>query len=174
MNRLYLYLILISFLFLSCSKNDKEDNAKVYKKEMVTITLEKDDDDNIVIKGISIYDEEAMKESALLDLKTYLGLPYSEDGVNTAYEMFYSKNYKDILARTRNIKNVDEYIESNPSLDFEFHITINKVNDIIVDGNSVIINSDTTIYDRVSKVRSKANQTFTMTNENNKWVIKLI
>ena len=174
MNKTYFgfCLILISILSLSClRKNTTDIETTTNEKEMVTIVLEQDDDEDIVIKDIKSYDENAIKESALESLEIYLALPYSEEGVDIAYDEFYSKEYKNILAKTRNVKNAVEYIESDPSLDFEFNIKINKVNSIIITGNSVKISCNTTIYDRVNKVTSKAVQTFNMLNEDNKWVI---
>ena len=162
-------LIFISILSISCLRKNTENT--IDSKELVTIVLEQNDEDGIVIKDIKSYDETAIKESALESLEMYLGLPYTEEGVDTAYETFYSKDYKNILAKTRNVKNAVEYIESDPSLDFEFNIKINKVNSIIITGNSVKISCNTTIYDRVSKITSKAVQTFNMLNEDNKWVI---
>lgn len=176
MNKTYfcIYLTLISILSVSCLKN-KTDNVpsttNENENELVTVVLEKNDEGSIVIKDIKPYDEKAIKKSALESLEKYLSLPYTEEGIDMAYEMFYSKEYKDILARTRNVKNAVEYIESNPTLDFEFHIKISKVNSIIITGDSVRISCDTTIYDRVNKITSKAIQTFNMLNEDNKWVI---
>lgn len=167
-----LYLTLISILSVSCLRKDA-DNIDVTTNEnkLVTIVLEKNDENNIVITDVKPYDEKLIKKSALQSLEEYLGLPYTEEGVDTAYEVFYSKEYKNILAKTRNVKNAVDYIASNPTLDFEFHIKINKVNSIVLTGNSVSISCNTTIYDRVNKVTSKAIQTFNMLNEDNKWVI---
>jgi len=166
------YLILISILSVSCLR-DKTDNVPytTNENELVTIVLEKNDEDSIVIKDIKPYDEKAIKKSALKSLEKYLTLPYTAEGIDMAYEMFYSKEYKNILAKTRNVKNAVEYIKSNPTLDFEFYIKINKVNSSIIANDSVIISCNTTIYDRANKITSKAIQTFNMLNEDDKWVI---
>ena len=174
MNKAYLIfcLILIPILSLSClRKNTTDIDNKPNEKELITIVLEQNNEDGIVIKDVKSYDENAIKESALERLETFLSLPYTEEGLDKAYDEFYSKEYKNILAKTRNVKNSLEYIASEPSLDFEFNIKINKVNSIIITGNSVKISCDTTIYDRANKATSKAVQTFNMLNEDNKWVI---
>ena len=115
--------------------------------------------ENIEIKD---YNEDKLKKLALSSLKEFYALPYNEESVRIAYEKFYSTNYKEILRKTRNIKNADEYVQSNPSLDFEFETTIDKVYDIKLDGKKAYIDVDSSVYDRVEDNTSKARQTFVM------------
>ncbi len=164
-----IFLSLFVLLNFSCKKEEviveKENSSKI------TIKLSKDDDQNIVIKEKISYNEEEMKEVALSSLVEFLSLPYDAQGVSTAYEQFYSENYKAILARERGIKNVEEYVLSEPSLDFEFEAEVSKVNNIWFEGSKVYIDVESSIYDRLIGSKTKLNQVFTMTYENNKWVV---
>ena len=165
---MYKYILLISLLILpliSCSRNDKGKNVK-----RVEIVLKDNEEhkENIEIKD---YNEDKLKKLALSSLKEFYALPYNEESVRIAYEKFYSTNYKEILRKTRNIKNADEYVQSNPSLDFEFETTIDKVYDIKLDGKKAYIDVDSSVYDRVEDTTSKARQTFVMSYENNRWVV---
>ncbi|MEI0604077.1 hypothetical protein R4K55_07620 [Brachyspira alvinipulli] len=165
---MYKYILLISLLILpliSCSGNDKGKNVK-----RVEIVLKDNEEhkENIEIKD---YNEDKLKKLALSSLKEFYALPYNEESVRIAYEKFYSTNYKEILRKTRNIKNADEYVQSNPSLDFEFETTIDKVYDIKLDGKKAYIDVDSSVYDRVEDTTSKARQTFVMSYENNRWVV---
>ena len=165
---MYKYILLISLLILpliSCSGNDKGKNVK-----RVEIVLKDNEEhkENIEIKD---YNEDKLKKLALSSLKEFYALPYNEESVRIAYEKFYSTNYKEILRKTRNIKNADEYVQSNPSLDFEFETTIEKVYDIKLDGKKAYIDVDSSVYDRVEDTTSKARQTFVMSYENNRWVV---
>lgn len=154
--------IIFLILILSCSKSKNGSNK-------VEIILSKDDDkENIEIKK---YSESELKALALDSLKEFLSLPYDAGGVWTAYEKFYSSDYKEILNKSRNIKNADEYVISEPSLDFEFEITIDKVHSITLEGKKAYIEVDSSVYDRVEDSSSKAHQTFVMEYEDNKWVI---
>ena len=76
-----------------------------------------------------------------------------------------------MTGKSRNIKNADDYVESDPSLDFEFETTIDKVYGIKLDGQKAYIDVDSSVYDRVEDTTSKARQTFIMSYENNRWVI---
>lgn len=165
---MYKYILLISLLILpliSCSGNDKGKNVK-----RVEIVLKDNEEhkENIEIKD---YNEDKLKKLALSSLKEFYALPYNEESVRIAYEKFYSTNYKEILRKTRNIKNADEYVQSNPSLDFEFETTIDKVYDIKLDGKKAYIDVDSSVYDRVEDTTLKARQTFVMSYENNRWVV---
>ena len=165
---MYKYILLISLLILpliSCSGNDKGKNVK-----RVEIVLKDNEEhkENIEIKD---HNEDKLKKLALSSLKEFYALPYNEESVRIAYEKFYSTNYKEILRKTRNIKNADEYVQSNPSLDFEFETTIDKVYDIKLDGKKAYIDVDSSVYDRVEDTTSKARQTFVMSYENNRWVV---
>lgn len=162
------YILLISLLILpliSCSGNDK---AKNVKRVEIVLKDSEEDKENIEIKD---YNEDKLKKLALSSLKEFYGLPYDEKSVRIAYEKFYSTNYKEILRKTRNIKNADEYVQSDPSLDFEFETTIEKVYDIKLDGKKAYIDVDSSVYDRVENTTSKARQTFVMSYEDNKWVV---
>ena len=108
---------------------------------------------------------------AVNSLKEFLSLPYSAEGVWKAYEKFYSSAYKEILNKSRNIKNADDYVLSEPSLDFEFETTIDKVYSVKLEGKKVYIEVDSSVYDRVNDSHSKARQTFIMEYEDGKWVI---
>ena len=155
----YIFVIFL-ILILSCSKSE---NNKVE-----IILNDKDDKENIEIKK---YNESELKELALDSLKEYLSLPYNAQGVWIAYEKFYSSSYKEILNKSRNIKNADDYVLSEPSLDFEFEITIDKVYSISLEGEKAYIEVDSSIYDRVNNSLSKVRQTFIMEYEDGKWVI---
>ena len=161
------YILLISLLILaliSCSGNDKGKNVK---RVEIVLKDNEEDKENIEIKD---YNEDKLKKLALSSLKEFYALPYDEESVRIAYEKFYSTNYKEILRKTRNIKNADEYVKSNPTLDFEFETTIDKVYDIKLDGKKAYIDVDSSVYDRVEDTTSKARQTFVMSYEDNKWV----
>ncbi|MEI0525043.1 hypothetical protein R4K54_03860 [Brachyspira murdochii] len=158
-------IITIILLILSCSNNNKENIQK-----RVEIIL-KDDIDSIENREVIEYDEDKLKQLALSSLKEFYSMPYNQENVRIAYEKFYSANYKEILRKSRNIKNADEYVQSNPSLDFEFETKIDKVYDIKLDGQKAYIDADSSVYDRVEDTTSKARQTFIMCYENNKWVI---
>lgn len=163
-----IFLSLFMLLNFSCKEEvvvEKENSSKII------IKLSKDDDQNIVIKDKIVYNEEEMKDVALNSLVEFLSLPYDAQGVWTAYEQFYSEGYKAILARERGIKNVHEYVLSEPSLDFEFEAEISKVNNIWFEGSKVYIDVESSIYDRLVRSKTKLNQVFTMTYENNKWVV---
>ena len=165
---LFKYTLLISLLilsFISCSGNDKEKNTK--RVEIILKDDIEDDKENIEIKD---YNEDNLKKLALSSLKEFYALPYDAEGVRIAYEKFYSTNYKEILRKTRNIKNAEEYVQSDPSLDFEFETKIDKVYDIKLDGKKAYIDVDSSVYDRVEDTTSKARQTFVMSYEDNKWV----
>ncbi len=154
--------IIFLILILSCSEKQKDSDK-------VEIILSGDDDkENIEVKK---YNESELKALALDSLKEFLSLPYDASGVWTAYEKFYSSSYKEILNKSRNIKNADDYVISEPSLDFEFETTIDKVHSIILEGKKAYIEVDSSVYDRVDNSSSKARQTFIMEYEDNKWVI---
>ena len=145
-------------LFVSCGSGN----------EKVEIILSDEEEEAVEIKN---YDEDALKTSALKSLEEFLSLPYDEESVKMAYNNFYSSNYKEILAKTRNVKNADEYAASNPSLDFEFETKIEKVYSIKLEGKNAYIDVGTSVYDRVNKSTANMRQTFIMAQENNKWVI---
>ncbi|MEI0581355.1 hypothetical protein [Brachyspira pilosicoli] len=145
-------------LFVSCGSGN----------EKVEIILSDEEEEAVEIKS---YDEDALKTSALKSLEEFLSLPYDEESVKMAYNNFYSSNYKEILAKTRNVKNADEYAASNPSLDFEFETKIDKVYSIELKGKNAYIDVSTSVYDRVNKSTANMRQTFVMEQENNKWVI---
>lgn len=155
----YLFIIFLIFI-LSCSNSKNNSNNRV------EIILQ--DKDSMEIKK---YDENVLKELALDSLKEFLSLPYDASGVWTAYEKFYSSAYKEILDKSRNIKNADDYVLSEPSLDFEFETTIDKVYSVELEGKKAHIEVDSSVYDRVEDSYSKARQTFVMEYEDNKWVI---
>lgn len=155
----YLFVIFLIFI-LSCSNSKNNSNNRV------EIILQ--DKDSMEIKK---YDENVLKELALDSLKEFLSLPYDASGVWTAYEKFYSSDYKEILDKSRNIKNADDYVLSEPSLDFEFETTIDKVYSVELEGKKAHIEVDSSVYDRVEDSYSKARQTFVMEYEDNKWVI---
>ncbi len=155
----YLFIIFLIFI-LSCSNSKNNSNNRV------EIILQ--DKDSMEIKK---YDENVLKELALDSLKEFLSLPYDASGVWTAYEKFYSSDYKEILDKSRNIKNADDYVLSEPSLDFEFETTIDKVYSVELEGKKAHIEVDSSVYDRVEDSYSKARQTFVMEYEDNKWVI---
>lgn len=154
-----LFIIFLIFI-LSCSNSKNNSNNRV------EIILQ--DKDSMEIKK---YDENVLKELALDSLKEFLSLPYDASGVWTAYEKFYSSDYKEILDKSRNIKNADDYVLSEPSLDFEFETTIDKVYSVELEGKKAHIEVDSSVYDRVEDSYSKARQTFVMEYEDNKWVI---
>lgn len=155
----YLFVIFLIFI-LSCSNSKNNSNNRI------EIILQ--DKDSMEIKK---YDENVLKELALDSLKEFLSLPYDASGVWTAYEKFYSSDYKEILDKSRNIKNADDYVLSEPSLDFEFETTIDKVYSVELEGKKAHIEVDSSVYDRVEDSYSKARQTFVMEYEDNKWVI---
>lgn len=155
----YLFITFLIFI-LSCSNSKNNSNNRV------EIILQ--DKDSMEIKK---YDENVLKELALDSLKEFLSLPYDASGVWTAYEKFYSSDYKEILDKSRNIKNADDYVLSEPSLDFEFETTIDKVYSVELEGKKAHIEVDSSVYDRVEDSYSKARQTFVMEYEDNKWVI---
>lgn len=159
-------IITIILLISSCSNNNNKENIQ----KRVEIIL-KDDIDSIENREVIEYDEDKLKQLALSSLKEFYSMPYNQENVRIAYEKFYSANYKEILRKSRNIKNADEYVQSNPSLDFEFETKIDKVYDIKLDGQKAYIDADSSVYDRVEDTTSKARQTFIMCYENNKWVI---
>ncbi|WP_300369729.1 hypothetical protein [Brachyspira sp.] len=165
---MFKYILLISFTllsFISCnSKDDNADNAK----RIEIILADEDFKENIEVKE---YDEEKLKKLALSSLKEFYSMPYNQDTVRIAYERFYSSSYKEILKKSRNIKNADEYVQSDPSLDFEFETKIEKVYDIKLEGKKAYIDADSSVYDRAEDTTSKARQTFVMSYENDKWVI---
>ena len=150
---------------LSCSNSKNKDNSN---NKVEIILSNKDSKDSMEIKK---YDENIIKELAVNSLKEFLSLPYSAEGVWKAYEKFYSSAYKEILNKSRNIKNADDYVLSEPSLDFEFETTINKVYSVKLEGKKVYIEVDSSVYDRVNDSHSKARQTFIMEYEDDKWVI---
>ena len=163
---MFKYILLISFAVLvSCSNNN---NDKETIKRVEIILSDEDFKENVEVKE---YDEDKLKNLALSSLKEFYSLPYNQDSVRIAYEKFYSTNYKEVLRKSRNIRNADEYVQSDPSLDFEFETTIEKVYDIKLEGQKAYIDADSSVYDRVEDTTSKARQTFVMSYENNKWVI---
>lgn len=165
-----LILIIIIILFISsCSKNNNEKKANIQNR--VEIILSDDTDSIKENKEVKEYDEDKLKQLALSSLKEFYSMPYNKENVRIAYEKFYSANYKEILRKSRNIKNADEYVQSDPSLDFEFETKIDKVYDIKLDGQKAYIDVDSSVYDRVEDTTSKTRQTFIMCYENNRWVI---
>lgn len=156
-------LIIFLIFILSCSNSKNENNSN----NRVEIILS-GEDNNIEIKK---YNESELKELALESLKEFLSLPYDASGVWTAYEKFYSSDYKEILNKSRNIKDADDYVLSEPSLDFEFETTIDKVYSVELEGKKAYIEVDSSVYDRVEDSSSKARQTFVMEYEDDKWVI---
>lgn len=164
---MFKYILLISLaLLVSCSNNNSDDKETIKRVEI--ILSDEDFKENVEVKK---YDEDKLKNLALSSLKEFYSLPYNQDSVRIAYEKFYSTNYKEVLRKSRNIKNADEYVQSDPSLDFEFETTIEKVYDIKLEGQKAYIDADSSVYDRVEDTTSKARQTFVMSYENNKWVI---
>ncbi|TVL75793.1 hypothetical protein A9X81_07180 [Brachyspira hyodysenteriae] len=165
---MFKYILLISFaVLISCSNSNNSNNKENIKRVEIILTDE-DFIENIEVKE---YDEDKLKNLALSSLKEFYSLPYTQDSVRIAYEKFYSTNYKEVLRKSRNIKNADEYVQSDPSLDFEFETKIEKVYDIKLEGQKAYIDADSSVYDRVEDTTSKARQTFVMSYENNKWVI---
>lgn len=158
------YLLIIFLIFILSCSNSKNGN---YSNNRVEIILS-GEDNNIEIKK---YNESELKELALESLKEFLSLPYDASGVWTAYEKFYSSDYKEILNKSRNIKDADDYVLSEPSLDFEFETTIDKVYSVELEGKKAYIEVDSSVYDRVEDSSSKARQTFVMEYEDDKWVI---
>ena len=162
---MFKYILLISFALLVSCSNNNDDKETIKRVEI--ILSDEDFKENVEIKK---YDEDKLKNLALSSLKEFYSLPYNQDSVRIAYEKFYSTNYKEVLRKSRNIKNADEYVQSDPSLDFEFETTIEKVYDIKLEGQKAYIDADSSVYDRVEDTTSKARQTFVMSYENNKWV----
>ena len=158
------YLLIIFLIFILSCSNSKNKNNSSNKVEIIL----SEEDGNIEIKK---YNERELKELALNSLKEFLSLPYDASGVWTAYEKFYSSAYKEILNKTRNIKDADDYVLSEPSLDFEFETTIDKVYSVELEGKKAYIEVDSSVYDRVNDSSSKARQTFVMEYEDDKWVI---
>ena len=157
---IFLFVLFSLFnLFVSCGSGSQK----------VEIVLS--DDENKEAIEIKSYNEEELKTSALKSLEEFLLLPYDEESVKLAYDNFYSSNYKEVLAKTRNVKNADEYVASNPSLDFEFETKIEKVYSIKLEGKNAYIDVSTSVYDRVNKSTANMRQTFIMEQEDNKWVI---
>lgn len=146
-------------LFVSCGSGSQ-------KVEIILSDVE-----NKEAVEIKNYDEDALKTSALKSLEEFLSLPYDEESVKLAYNNFYSSSYKDVLSNTRNVKNADEYVASNPSLDFEFETKIDKVYSIKLEGKNAYIDVGTSVYDRVNKSTANMRQTFIMEQEGDKWVI---
>ena len=159
------YLPIIFFIFiLSCANSKNENNSN----DKVEIILSGEGKEDIEVKK---YNESELKELALESLKEFLSLPYDASGVWKAYEKFYSSDYKEILNKSRDIKNADDYVRSEPSLDFEFETTIDKVYSIELEGKKAYIEVDSSVYDRVEDSYSKSRQTFVMEYEDDKWVI---
>ncbi|PCG20071.1 hypothetical protein [Brachyspira sp. G79] len=163
-------IITIILLISSCSKSNNEKKENMPNRVEIILS---DDIDNIneENKEVREYNEDKLKQMALSSLKEFYSMPYNKENVRIAYEKFYSANYKEILRKSRNIKNADEYVQSDPSLDFEFETKIDKVYDIKLDGQKAYIDADSSVYDRVENTTSKARQTFIMCYENNRWVI---
>ena len=158
------YLLIIFLIFILSCSNSKDENNSNNKVEIIL----SGEDNNIEIKK---YNESELKELALESLKEFLSLPYDASGVWTAYEKFYSSAYKEILNKSRNIKDADDYVLSEPSLDFEFETTIDKVYSVELEGKKAYIEVDSSVYDRVENSYSKSRQTFVMEYEDDKWVI---
>ena len=158
------YLLIIFLIFILSCSNSKNGNNSNNRVEIIL----SGEDNNIEIKK---YNERELKELALESLKEFLSLPYDASGVWTAYEKFYSSDYKEILNKSRNIKDADDYVLSEPSLDFEFETTIDKVYSVELEGKKAYIEVDSSVYDRVEDSSSKARQTFVMEYEDDKWVI---
>ena len=158
------YLLIIFLIFILSCSNSKNGNNSNNRVEIIL----SGEDNNIEIKK---YNESELKELALESLKEFLSLPYDANGVWTAYEKFYSSDYKEILNKSRNIKDADDYVLSEPSLDFEFETTIDKVYSVELEGKKAYIEVDSSVYDRVEDSSSKARQTFVMEYEDDKWVI---
>ena len=156
------FALLYLLAFTACNKNSNDI------KRVEIILKDEDFKESIEIKE---YNEDNLKKTALSSLKEFYSMPYNEKSVRRAHQKFYSSDYKETLKKTRNIKNVDEYVQSNPSLDFEFEAEINKVYDIKLEGKKAYIDADSSVYDRVKNTTSKARQTFVMSYENNRWVI---
>ena len=163
---MFKYILLISFALLVSCSNNNDDKETIKRVEI--ILSDEDFKENVEVKK---YDEDKLKNLALSSLKEFYSLPYNQDSVRIAYEKFYSTNYKEVLRKSRNIRNADEYVQSDPSLDFEFETTIEKVYNIKLEGQKAYIDADSSVYDRVEDTTSKARQTFVMSYENNKWVI---
>ncbi|TKZ36295.1 hypothetical protein [Brachyspira catarrhinii] len=161
---MFKYLLIIFLIFILSCSNSKNENNSNNKVEIIL----SGEDNNIEIKK---YNESELKELALESLKEFLSLPYDASGVWTAYEKFYSSAYKEILNKSRNIKDADDYVLSEPSLDFEFETTIDKVYSVELEGKKAYIEVDSSVYDRVENSSSKARQTFVMEYEDDKWVI---
>ena len=142
------YLLIIFLIFILSCSNSKNGN---YSNNRVEIILS-GEDNNIEIKK---YNESELKELALESLKEFLSLPYDASGVWTAYEKFYSSDYKEILNKSRNIKDADDYVLSEPSLDFEFETTIDKVYSVELEGKKAYIEVDSSVYERVEDSSSK-------------------
>ena len=158
------YLLIIFLIFILSCSNSKNGNNSNNRVEIIL----SGEDNNIEIKK---YNESELKELALESLREFLSLPYDASGVWTAYEKFYSSDYKEILNKSRNIKDADDYVLSEPSLDFEFETTIDKVYSVELEGKKAYIEVDSSVYDRVEDSSSKARQTFVMEYEDDKWVI---
>lgn len=156
---LTIFLFVLFSLFVSCGSGSQK----------VEIVLS--DDENKEAVEIKSYNEEELKTVALKSLEEFLLLPYDEESVKLAYNNFYSSTYKEVLAKTRNVKNADEYVASNPSLDFEFETKIEKVYGIKLEGKNAYIDVGTSVYDRVNKSTANMRQTFIMAQEGDKWVI---
>lgn len=166
----YIFIITLIFIF-SCSQNKNSYDNKENKVEIILSDEKNDNNNRENINIVKKYSERELKLSALDSLKEFLSLPYSAQGVWTAYEKFYSSDYKEILNKARNIKDADDYVRSEPSLDFEFETVIDKVYSVALEGKKAYIEADSSVYDRVYDSNLKARQTFVMEYENDKWVI---
>lgn len=160
---------LILCLIFGCSNTNGGNSTPSGDK--VEIILNENENDDFTVSDIKKYDEENMKKIAVEAIKEFLSLPYDANGVWTSYEKFYSKRYKDVLYKKRNVKNADEYVLSEPSLDFEFETKIDKIYEVRFEGNKVYIDADSSVYDRVNNSKMKVRQTFVMEYEDGKWVM---
>lgn len=128
----------------------------------------------IVCLSFSVLFTEEISKNERLEiisrLEEYLSLRDNTSDMSRAYEEFYSKRFKAILAHSRGIKNSSEYVASNPKIDFATVTTLKKIKKVTVKDNMAYITAESEIYDLEYRKRYKYTQTFTMMLEDGKWV----
>ncbi|MEK6795455.1 MAG: hypothetical protein AABZ39_11795 [Spirochaetota bacterium] len=117
--------------------------------------------------------ESVRKEEELVieRLRQFLALEYKPEDIATAYKEFFSEKYKEKLEKTRSVTSAASYVKSQPLVDFELQTTLVSVKQVVIKGNTAVVQAYTTVHDRKQQSEDTEPQVFTLMRENGRWVM---
>lgn len=123
--------------------------------------------------GFGMSEEAQRNEEELVieRLRQFLALEYTPRDIAAAYNEFFSQKYKEKLAKTRDVTSAASYVKSQPTVDFELQTTIVSVKQVIIRGNTAVVQAYTTVQDKKEKREDTEPQVFTLIKEDGRWVM---